>query len=108
MPANGLAASWNHLSSAVCWSLVSVVGWNSANHLGIAAERSTAAAAGAAGPDPGGALPLPAPGSGGFLLNRAAASSAKAAVFAVAPNRHCQLRYAVLVCMCFILVRGGS
>ena len=31
MPANGLAASWNHVSSVVCCSLLSVLGWNSAS-----------------------------------------------------------------------------
>jgi len=42
MPTNGLAASWNHFSSSVCCSRLSVLGWNSVSALSIAALRSTA------------------------------------------------------------------
>src|ERR1041384_8398213 len=36
IPAKGLAASRNHLSSATCWSWLSVLGWNSLTHFSIA------------------------------------------------------------------------
>src|SRR5882672_3305932 len=60
IPTNGLAASWNHLSSATCWSRLSVLGWNSLTHFSIAALRSTDGG-------PAAAEPLPAPASGCFL-----------------------------------------
>src|SRR6185503_12274125 len=66
MPTNGLAASWNHLSSVVCCSLLSVLGENSASALLIASARSTGGGlASAVVPLP--AVPVPVPPSGFFL-----------------------------------------
>src|SRR5215470_12696454 len=75
IPANGLAASRNHLSSATCWSWLSVLGWNSLTHFSIATFKSTVGGS----PD---ADPLPAPVSCRFLPqppSRAAATAIAAA-----------------------------
>src|SRR3954466_12086322 len=94
MPANGLAASWNHFSSATCWSWLSVLGESSGSHFSIAAARSTGAEPAPepaeppdAGPAPLPALPLPPVSAGCFLLQLPADSAA-----AVTATHHHALR----------------
>src|SRR5262245_26256857 len=97
MPANGLAASWNHLSSATCWSWLRVLGVNSLSAASIAALRSTGGLASAEEPLPAPAeLPaLPAVPSCCFLPQPLATRTAVAAIIKRLP----QLENDVLVRM---------
>src|SRR5262245_45083739 len=104
MPANGLAASWNHFSSVVCCSSLSVLGLNSGSHFLTAALRSVGGGAEPADPLPAEPLPaepLPPPSVDGFLPHPLATSSAPAAaaVNHHHAGRHCLLENGVLVCM---------